>query len=242
MNYDAIDTFQHRCLIGKSNVARHYGFGWSSSNWSGYALSGKKGVYRRISAEWTVPFVRPTSGSSYSSAWIGIDGFHNSNLIQTGTGHDFVQGRPHYYAWWEILPYSETVIPLEVQPGDCIRAVITKRSRSNWLISLRNLTQNWTFITIQSYKGPQTSAEWILEAPQVGQSVSRLARLSPVVFDCCRVNGKNPKLTSAEGGLMVQNNTAVATPSRPNQAGDAFLVRVKSSKRSGKPIFLPRKT
>jgi hypothetical protein len=231
-----IPSLKHhqRCLTNKveTSRARSAGFGWSSGNWSGYALSGKKGAYHRISGEWRVPFVKPSAGSSYSSAWIGIDGFRNSSLIQTGTGHTFENGRPRYYAWWEILPAAETVIPLPVSPGDVIQASIVKVSRTKWCITLRNLTRNWTFRTHQCYTGPQTSGEWILEAPQVGGSTTSLARLTPVPFTRCRINGKRAKLTSSQGGIMVQNKIAVAVPSCPFACGDAFTVkRVCSTKR-----------
>lgn len=216
---------QRPCRFERTDKAQGNKVGWKSSNWSGYALSGAKGAYSRISANWTVPLIKPSAGPTYSSAWIGIDGFKNSSLIQTGTAHDYAGGKASYYAWWEILPAEETVIPHPVFPGDRMRAVIAKRGRGKWSIMLRNLTRGWVFRTIQSYDGPQTSAEWIVEAPQVGGSIARMARLTPVVFGCCRVNGRNPRLTLAQRGVMVQNDVTVSVPSPPNRAGDAFVVR-----------------
>ncbi len=49
-------------------------------------------------------------GSTYSSSWIGIDGFNNSNLIQTGTEQDYTSGGAQYCAWWEIFLAAETQI------------------------------------------------------------------------------------------------------------------------------------
>src|SRR5579872_6048764 len=51
--------------------------GWSSSNWSGYAQTGS--TYHSMTGRWAVPSVSPTSGSAYSAAWIGIDGFSNNS-------------------------------------------------------------------------------------------------------------------------------------------------------------------
>ncbi|WP_429350648.1 G1 family glutamic endopeptidase [Paenibacillus sp. 4624] len=82
-----------------------------------------------MSAESTVPYVLPSSRRSYSSAWIGIDGFANKNLIQTGTSHNWLKGKPVYYAWWGILPETETIIPHPACPGDCMRGSITKITR-----------------------------------------------------------------------------------------------------------------
>ncbi len=215
------------CFTDKTNQnrSRITGFGWTSSNWSGYAISGKKGAFRRISAEWIVPCVKPTSKPTYSSAWIGIDGFKNSSLIQTGTGHESVNGTVHYYAWWEILPAAETVIQLPVSPGDRIRATIMKVSSGKWCIRLCNLSKQWTFRTLQRYNGPQSSAEWIMEAPQIGSTVAPLAQLTMTRFSCCRVNGKSPKLTTRNGGIMIQNKITVAVPSFPNARGDGFTVK-----------------
>ncbi|MDG0812051.1 G1 family glutamic endopeptidase [Cohnella rhizosphaerae] len=216
---------QRPCKFVRSDKAQGSAVGWTSSNWSGYAQSGRKGAYNRVSANWTVPSVIPSAQPVYSSAWVGIDGYNNTSLIQTGTAHDFANGVANYYAWWEILPAAETVIPYAVHPGDRMRAVIAKLNHGKWSISLRNLTRGWRFRTVQAYKGPQTSAEWIVEAPQVGGSISTLARLTPVVFSCCRVNGRNPRLKLSQRGIMIQNGKKVSIPTRPNRAGDAFLVK-----------------
>ncbi|GAS80762.1 G1 family glutamic endopeptidase [Paenibacillus amylolyticus] len=200
-------------------------FGWISSNWSGYARTGTQNQYRRISAEWTVPYVLPGTRNSYSSAWIGIDGFENSSLIQTGTGHDWIQGKPSYYAWWEILPDAETIIPHPVSPGHRIRAVISKLTRKTWCITLSNLTLGWTFRTIQYYSGPLSSAEWIVEAPTVGSSIASMARLTPVTFNMCRLNGQSPAFRTSQKGIMIQGRGIVSIPGTPNRCKDGFTVR-----------------
>ena len=220
------------CLTNPSNNgrAKNSGYGWSASNWSGYAITGKRGAYSSIAGDWFVPFVKPSCKPTYSSAWIGIDGFRNSNLIQTGTGHEYVNGAPRYYAWWEILPEAETIIPFPVSPGDHMRGLIQKICRNKWSITLRNLTRKWKFHTIQNYSGPQNSAEWILEAPQVDGSIAKLARLSPTRFIDCRVNAKNPRLKLSSGGIMIQNNVTLSIPSSPNRCGNAFIVKRANSK------------
>lgn len=216
---------QRPCKLYNSDKKAVAKAGWSSGNWSGYARAGRKGAFFRISGNWTVPRVAASASPVYSSAWIGIDGYNNANLIQTGTGHDYADGQARYYAWWEILPAEETVIPYPVHPGDRMRAVIAKIGGGKWSIVLRNLTQGWRFRTVQSYDGPQSSAEWIVEAPQIGSSIGRFAELTPVPFLCCRVNGRNPRLRLSERGIMVQRGRTVSIPSRPNRAGNAFIVR-----------------
>ena len=128
MGISTTGQWNHTCQLDTTAKPRR-NIGWISSNWSGYAITGKKGAFKRVSAKWNVPFVRPSRGASYSSAWIGIDGFSNSHLIQTGTGHDWIDGKAYYYAWWEILPASVTFIPLPIQPGDRMHASMYSHPR-----------------------------------------------------------------------------------------------------------------
>jgi peptidase A4-like protein len=195
--------------------------GWASSNWSGYAVTGSG--FTSVSGSWAVPAVSPTKGNTYSSSWVGIDGFNNSNLIQTGTEQDYVNGAPRYSAWWEILPAPETVIPsLTVKPGDHIAATIT--SGPQWTITITDTTTGASFTTQQAYSGAATSAEWIEEAPQVGGRVATLAHYGGTQFDSGTVNGANPALVASEGGVMVQHRAQVSTPSAPDLDADGFAV------------------
>src|SRR5438094_7169066 len=98
-------------------------FGWASSNWSGYAITG--GPYTSATGEWTVPAVSASRKPTYSSSWVGIDGFSNGSLIQTGTEQDYYNGTAHYYASWEILPADETPITdIAGSPGHHMSASI----------------------------------------------------------------------------------------------------------------------
>ena len=202
--------------------------GWSSSNWSGYAITG--GPYNSITGEWVVPAVSATRKSTYSSSWIGIDGFNNSNLIQTGTEQDYYSGTTHYDAWWEIRPAAETVIPsLTVHPGDVFTASISNNGNGTWTIRINDTTSGGSFTTTQSYSGPQSSAEWIQEAPTVGGRVAPLAHYGETTFDPGTVNGGNPGLVAADGGTMVQGRATVSTPSNPDGDTDGFKVEYGST-------------
>jgi hypothetical protein len=195
---------------------------WASSNWSGYA---KTGSYHSATAQWTVPAVSRTSRPTYSSSWVGIDGFNNSNLIQTGTEQDYFSGSAHYAAWWEILPAAETVIPsITVHPGDVFTASVTQNSGTSWTIQIADMTTGASFSTTRTYTGPGTSVEWIQEAPTVNGSIARLAHYGQATFDPGSANGLNPALTAADGGVMIQHNAQVSTPSNPDTDTDGFNV------------------
>ncbi|MBD3922974.1 hypothetical protein H8B09_30060 [Paenibacillus sp. PR3] len=199
--------------------------GWASGNWSGYALNkSKRGSCRDISGYWIVPLVKPSRTNTYSSAWIGIDGFGNSSLIQTGTEHDYVNGKTLYYAWWEILPAPETRIRFRVSPFDLMYARITKLGSNKWRILLANKTHGWVFKKVTTYNGPATTAEWIMEAPSLNGRTTRLANYKTILFKKCRLNRKNPLLQSSDRGIMIQRGKIVSTPSLPNQRRSSFFV------------------
>lgn len=198
--------------------------GWTSSNWSGYAITGSG--YRAVTGAWTVPPAGATSSPTFSSSWIGIDGFANSHLIQTGTESDYYGGSAHYDAWWEILPASETVIPaIPVHPGDHMSASIVRGTNGKWTITISDVTDAKSFSIVKSYSGPRTSAEWILEATDVGGTIAHLTHYGNATFDPGTVNGANPHLTAADSGAMHQGGHTVSTPSRPDRDTDGFTMR-----------------
>lgn len=208
----------HHPRVGVSRPGTR-ALGWASSNWSGYAIAGSG--YTSVTAKWTVPAVAPSRRASYSADWVGIDGYNNSDLIQTGTESDYYNGSAHYAAWWEILPAAETVIPsITVRPGDTITASITKGSGSSWTITITDGSRSFT--TTKTYTGPQTSAEWIEEAPSVGGRIASLANYGQTTFDPGTVNGQNPGLSASEGGVMIQKGAQVSTPSNPDVDTDGF--------------------
>jgi hypothetical protein len=228
---------------------------WSASNWSGYAETGSG--FTGVTGTWTVPVVAPSTSATYSSAWIGVDGFNNSNLIQTGTEEDYYNGAPHYNAWWEILPAPETALPSSyvVTAGDSMKASIYETSTLSggttrghrtgsqhvWVVTITDSTHGWTYSTSQAYGGTGTSAEWVMEAPQVGGHIATLAHytFNPPAntgdFDAAGVlktvvSSGSPTYTNAglnyqnDSGVMIQNNVQVSTPGNPDGALNAFNV------------------
>jgi hypothetical protein len=205
---------------------------WAASNWSGYAETGR---YTGVSGTWTVPSVSASASPTYSSAWIGVDGFSNSSLIQTGTEEDYYSGAPHYYAWWEILPAAETLISTSaypVSPGDRMSASIYEtgvtsatrnfhRSSTQhlWSINISDTTKGWNFSTNQGYSGPGTSAEWITEAPQVG---GRIATLAQYTFN--PPNGVGDFDNAGTLSTVVSIGSPTYTPAGLNYANDSGVM------------------
>jgi LysM repeat protein len=202
-----------------NHVISHTKSASSSTNWSGYAVTGS---FTSATGHWTIPTVSG-SGSHFSSQWVGIDGFNNSNLIQTGTETDISGGRASYSAWWEILPAAETRISMTVRPGDSMTGTVAKVSGSTWSITLTDNSTGASFNTNRTYRGTGTSAEWIEEATQVNGVIGTPPRFSTFNFTGSTANGANPNLVSSEKILLVQNGVTYSTPANPT-GGNSFSV------------------
>jgi hypothetical protein len=199
--------------------------GWASSNWSGYAVTST--TYTSAAGQWTVPTPAPTKSSTYSAAWVGIGGFSDASLIQTGTEQDFVNGRARYQAWWTTsdLGYAEQVIPtITVNPGDSVTASVSTRDNVTWTISLTVGGQP-TFTKTVNFVSSELSAEWIMEAPGIGGRTAPIAHYGTDVFDPGTVNGnRTPAFTVADGGILIQKNSIVSIPSNPDGEADGFAI------------------
>jgi hypothetical protein len=204
---------------GSGLAAATAAIGWTSSNWSGYAVT-SGAPYKTITGVWVVPKVAPTGTPSFSAAWIGIDGFDNNSLIQAGTEEDYYLGSAHYSAWWTTSDHGfvEQNIPtLTVHPGDLMLCIIGQTATpGTWAIILIDATTGQSFVKTTPYAGPGDSAEWILEAPTVGSQVGQLAAYGATIFDAGTVNGASPNLQPNDGGALVQNGVQVSTPSDPD--------------------------
>lgn len=140
----------------------------ASLNWSGYATTGS-GI-TAVTSSFTVPSVKALP-PGFAANWAGIGGYDTSDLIQAGTSEDELQG---YYAWYEILPDSETLIDnctgdtaCTVNPGDVVTVDIHNVGANLWSVSLTD-AGHWSWQRNISYASTESSAEWIFEAPTVG--------------------------------------------------------------------------
>ena len=150
----------------------------ASYNWGGFvaasSMSSPGAVVTAVYGSWIVQTVKSSSSSTYSSQWIGIGGYFSSDasLIQTGTESDSASGSTSYYAWYELLPASETEITsLTVSPGDVINASVVcmnlcSSTSQTWTITLKDVTTDKMFSDSGVvYSSSLLSADWIEERP-----------------------------------------------------------------------------
>ena len=139
----------------------------TSTNWSGYAVESPS-QFNEVVGTWVVP-AATCSGfqDTYSSFWVGLDGYSSPSVEQLGTDSDCGFLSPaSYYAWYEMYPagsvdISTTQYP--VKPGDTITASVV-RAGTSYTLTMKS-SEGWTFSTTQTGSDANSSAEWIAEAP-----------------------------------------------------------------------------
>lgn len=156
----------------------------TSSNWAGWAVTGARGSVSDVKGSWTVPAVTGCTASvhSYSSFWVGIDGYSSSTVEQTGTDSDCNGATPQYYAWFEFYPKpSHLISTLTISHGDVISAEVSF-SAGTFTAKITDTTTGHSFTTSAHVKAQRTSAEWIAEAPSSSSGVLPLADFGTVSF------------------------------------------------------------
>jgi hypothetical protein len=199
----------------------------TSTNWSGYAVTGSR--YTSVSASWTEP-TATCSGTAYSSFWVGLDGDTSNTVEQTGTDADCSGSTPQYYAWYEMYPKFPVNLRGTVRPGDHLSASVTTDGSGRFTLTITDSTQGWTNTTNARLKSAKlASAEVIAEAPSSSQGVLPLANFGTVSFSSAKANGS--LLTSSTPGIdpitMKSGSTVKAQPSSINNG--AFSVAWKHS-------------
>jgi hypothetical protein len=186
----------------------------TSSNWSGYAVTG--GRYTSVSATWVQPAAACSGTTAYSSFWVGLDGDTSNTVEQTGTDADCSGSTPQYYAWYEMYPKFPTNLRNPVQPGDHMSASVTTNGSGSFTLTISDTTKGWTNTTTARLKSAKlASAEVIAEAPSSSGGVLPLANFGTVSFSGAKANGA--ALTSSTPGIdpitMQSGSTVKAQPS-----------------------------
>jgi Peptidase A4 family len=158
-----------------------------SVNWSGYALAGS--AFTGVTGTFNVPVpLKSASCLEETSVWVGIDGVNNRDLLQAGIVEEgftapstpvptdwptpavppvLCGGRVQVSAWWEDLPAASVRANIPVRVGDSVTVSIFRMSPGWWAITIHDVTSKRSFLLAQPYHGPQSSVEWVVEAPQV---------------------------------------------------------------------------
>ena len=174
----------------------------TSYNWSGYALvnsqtSRTAASFYYLIADYVVPVAEQaygvcTGGWDYSSSWIGIDGYGSSDVLQAGTESDaYCSGATtstYYAAWYEWYPnYEIRIGGFPVAAGDDMFVEVWSTSATvghAYMVNYQtNQVVNLTFNAPSGTTLKGNSAEWVVERPGVGGSLSNLTNYIQDFFE-----------------------------------------------------------
>lgn len=191
-----------------------------SANWSGYAVLGSG--FDAAEGTFNVPDLAASAGETDTVEWVGIDGVSDQDLIQAGVHeqYDPSVGEVEVWPWFEILPDpEEQITAMTVAPGDNVTVQIAKIGGTNWGIEVKDNTTGQSYATDQTYSGPETSAEWVVEAPSIDGTPVTLGDYTPdVTFTGLGVDGSQVGLDQI---FMIQNGQIVSSPSGLGATGFA---------------------
>jgi hypothetical protein len=220
----------------------------TTMNWSGYAVVDGQNPFQSgttVYGEWVVPVAQQQAGTctgtwSYSSEWVGIDGFTSSDVLQAGIEVDAFCGNgstmAFYSAWYEWYPDVETRITnLPIAPGNIIGVEVwnTGPTQGNAYI-VNYTTQQSVSLAFNAPAGTSLvgdSVEWIVERPQVNGAFADLTHYVAEPFNFCHAAagaatyspGASPTGTVYSIDMIDDNGSGPTVLSSPNLYGTAAL-------------------
>ncbi|MDG6927812.1 MAG: peptidase A4 [Nitrososphaerota archaeon] len=216
-----------------------------SLNWAGYADVVHEGTVSVANASFIVPTVQPSKASTYVAVWVGIDGYNDSTVEQTGILAESSHNKVSYSAWYEFYPASPVYAPSKdvVKPGDLIVAWVTY-SDGNFTTVIKDITAGWSFTSqpTQVSGALESSAEWIVERPAVGGSLTTLANFKVTDFGeyytsvqgtsyaaIGGVNGPIGNFNNVAITMVNNHGSTLASPSSLTGSGTSFNVTYYST-------------
>lgn len=207
-----------------------------SPQWAGYVVMSnlilRESEVTIVTGSWTVPSINPTANDAYSSVWVGVGGFGEGSLVQTGTAQQSVNGIVSYYAWYELLPNRAVRIQnFTVMPGDEITASVKLVDPGDniWNVGISDLTRGTSFSRNFAYNSSRLSAEWVVEAPSLQGNITTLADFGSVTFSSCfaTVADETGAISSFPGYQLVMydgQDVQLVDVSALNAEGSGFTV------------------
>ena len=199
----------------------------TSSNWNALVDYSSASSYNQstsfyyLIADFVVPIARQAFGAcnnttDYAASWIGIDGSGSGDVLQAGTQSMANCSSTAYYAWYEWYPYSEVAISnFPIVPGDDVFVEVWNTTATQGYVYMVNYNNNTSveigFTAPSGTKLVGNSAEWVVERPSSGSSLTTLANYISDYFSDCYAytwNGTQytPGTSSAYNYTMLDNS------------------------------------
>lgn len=196
----------------------------ASQNWAGYAAHAK--TYKKISASWVEPTAHCTSSRTFSSFWVGLDGYNSQTVEQTGSEVDCRSGHARYYAWYEMFPALPVNFGNPVQPGDRFTGSVTFTGSGHYTLTLKDTTQGWSHTVHKTHNGAKnSSAEVIAEAPSSTVGILPLTNFGTAHFSNAKVNGAAMGKANPTKIIMINGSGRVKASVSALAGGTAFSAK-----------------
>jgi peptidase A4-like protein len=195
----------------------------ASQNWSGYAAHAKS--YKKISASWVEPTAHCTASRTFSSFWVGLDGYNSKTVEQTGTEVDCVSGHARYFGWFEMFPAFPVNFSNTVRPGDHFTGSVTFTGSGHYTLVLKDTTRGWSHTVHKTRTGAHhSSAEVIVEAPSSSTGILPLTNFGTAHFHNAKVNGAAMGRANPTRVIMVDGSGRAKDSVSALSGGTAFSV------------------
>jgi hypothetical protein len=196
-------TAKARVVAGKN------GFNINGYNWSGAAATGSG--FSSVTSTWTEPSVTCNSTNDLMAPWVGIDGYGDNTVEQTGVATDCSSGRPVYQAWYEMYPKAAVYYSNSVSAGDKFTGTVT-RSGSTYTLTIKDITKGWTKTTVKSLSSARNaSAEVIIESPTAAYPKFGTVSFSGSQIDGSNLSNWNPVLMDASNSGGYEDHTSAVS-------------------------------
>jgi Peptidase A4 family len=196
----------------------------TSPNWAGYAATGAAGTFTSVAANWIVPPVA-CGGAARSSYAVGLDGEGTSTIEQIGTESDCNGDFELDSGWFQMAPNAPVFFKNPVKPGDAMTASVTALGGGAFMLTLFDMTQNWTQITQQtSAAATLGSAEIVAQDPVQDGQAQPLSNFGIVDFLGAAVNNAAIAAPVNEVTLVSAAGNTLAEPSNITGGAGNFAV------------------
>jgi Peptidase A4 family len=180
----------------------------SLSNWGGYVATGPRGHFTTAAATWTIPAATCAGTRGLYAPWVGIDGYGNSTVEQTGMQTSCATGSPVVSAWYEMYPAAPVYFSNPAALGDTVHASVTYAAGTFTLV-IADTTQGWSHTVHKKLAAArETTAEAVIEAPGGFPATVGPVSFTGVSFDGTPLGSIHPVVTLRTRG----NGTSIWTP------------------------------
>lgn len=170
----------------------------SAGNWGGYAASG--GKYTKITGTWKEPVANCTANHDLYAPWLGLDGYGDQTVEQTGVQTSCRSGHPVDSGWYEMYPAPPKYFSSRVSTGDTIRATVIFAGGNSYSLTLQDVTKGWKHTVHKSLSARNASAEAIIEAPGGFPGLPNGVKFSNVTVNGKTLSTFHPARLIATGG------------------------------------------